>query len=118
MGSAVSYVLQFSVRDGKSADGKALMNEMVKTAQAESGTTDYDWYISDDGASIHVYERFADSGAALTHLSGFGANFAERFMTCFEPTGLNVYGKPSTEVREILTGFGGKFLGPLGGFQR
>jgi hypothetical protein len=66
----------------------------------------------------HVHERYADSAAALVHLGNFGAKFAERFLQCFEPTDLYVYGEPSDEVRATLDGFGATYLETFGGFIR
>ncbi len=66
----------------------------------------------------HIYERYADSDAALVHLGNFGAKFAERFLECFEPTSLFVYGEPSDEARAALDGLGAVYLGTVGGFSR
>lgn len=118
MSTAVSWVLQLSVRDGKLEAGKALMNEMVPATQAEPGTTDYAWYLSPDESTIHIYERYSDSDAVMAHLGNFGAKFAERFMACFEPTGLHVYGNVSHDAEHALGELGGQFLKPLGGFNR
>ena len=55
---------------------------------------------------------------AYDHLTNFGANFAERFLACLEPTSLTVYGDPTDDAREALDGFGASYLGTLGGFHR
>jgi hypothetical protein len=52
----------------------------------------------------HVYERFEDSAAAITHLESFAANFAERFAKVGKPTLLVVYGTPSAQVKDALAG--------------
>ena len=54
----------------------------------------------------------------MAHLGTFGANFAERFLGCVDPTALYVYGSPDDETRAVLAGFNAVFLGPLGGFAR
>ena len=72
--------------------------------------------MSSDGRACHICEKYADSAAALAHLGNFGANFAERFMVCFAPTALHVYGEPSEEVRGVLDSFGAVYLGSFGGF--
>ena len=59
-----------------------------------------------------------DSEAVLVHLTSFAANFAERFLNCFEPTSFSVYGNPTAEARAALDGFGAVYLGWLGGFNR
>lgn len=107
-----------SVREGQLSAARDLMPEMVEATRGEPGTLGYEWFLSGDGTLCHVYERYADSDAALAHLGTFGTKFAERFLQCFEPTALYVYGEPSDEVRTALDGFGPVYLGTFGGFSR
>jgi quinol monooxygenase YgiN len=118
MPNTVSLNLQLAVRDGQLNAARDLMNEMVASSKQESGAESYEWYISDDGTTCHVNERYSDSDAALVHLGNFGANFAERFPGCFQPTALSVYGDPSPEAKAALDGFGAAYYGWLGGFNR
>ena len=118
MADPVSWNLQLAVREGRLQKFEALMREMVTSAEAEPGTIGYEWFLSEDGSTCHLHERFTDSGAALTHLGNFGSKFADRFLDCVEPTGLSVYGEPSAEARQALDGFGAKYLGTFGGFSR
>ena len=118
MSNTISWNLQLLVRDGKLDDARALMKDMVAATREEPGTKGYEWFLSDDGKICHIHERYADSGAVMIHNGNFGAKFAERFLECFEPTKLSVYGEPSAEVRAALDGFGASYLGWLGGFNR
>ena len=118
MSNTVSWNLQLAVRDGHLDDARELTKEMISATLEEPGTETYEWFLSDDGKSCHIYERYADSEAVLAHLGNFGSNFAERFLTCFEPTSFSVYGEPSAEARAALDGFGAAYLGNLGGFNR
>lgn len=117
MAETVSWNLQLSVRDGSLDDARTLMAEMVEATRGEEGTLGYEWFLSGDGRACHINERYADSDAALAHLANFGANFADRFLACFEPTGLTVYGEPTADARAALDGFGAAYLGTLGGFH-
>jgi len=118
MSTVVCWNLQVAVREGRLPDFRSLMNEMVESTRAEAGTQTYEWFISEDGTTCHLYERYTDSAAALVHLGNFGSKFAERFLSCVEPTGFTVYGNPSDEVRGALDGFGAAYLGWFGGFSR
>lgn len=119
MSDTVSWNLQVNVREGQLEDFRALMQEMVSATQAnEPGTLAYEWFLNEDGSACHIYERYSDSAAVMTHLGAFDANFGARFLESVEPTALSVYGEPSADVRGVLDGFGAKYLGPFGGFAR
>ena len=118
MSDTVSWNLQLSVREGRLDDARDLMAEMVESTRGEAGTLGYEWFLGGGGTACHILERYADSDAAMVHLGNFGDKFAERFLQCFEPTGLCVYGEPSDEARAALDGFGAVYLGTFGGFNR
>lgn len=118
MSDAVSWMLMLKVKDGQLDTFRTLMEEMVASTKDEPGATMYEWFVSDDGGSVHIYERYADSEAALVHLGNFGEKFAERFFGAVEPTGFNAYGDLSSAASEALVGAGAQILGPFGGFAR
>ncbi len=115
----VYWVLEVDVNEGSSDAFTDLMHEMVKATRAnEPGTLNYEWSFSDDGSRCHIYERYEDAGAVMTHLSAFGEHYAERFMACVTPTRFTVYGQPDDAVRAALTPFGAAFMTPADGFVR
>lgn len=119
MSDVVSWDLRLAVKEGELDNFRALMEEMVEHVQSnEPGTLTYEWFVSDDGSSVHIYERYADSGAAMAHIAGFGEKFAERFLAAVDPSGFDVYGNSDDAVREALGGMGAQFLKPFGGFAR
>ena len=117
--SEISFVFELAINPGRFEDLKTLIADMVETTQKnEVGTLNYEWAISDDQQVCHVYERYRDSAAVLTHLESFGANFAERLMQVVTPTRLVVYGTPTAQLKNGLAGLGPVYLAPLGGFRR
>jgi quinol monooxygenase YgiN len=115
----VSWILEIDINDSKIDDFKALMAEMVSATQAdEPDALNYEWFISDDAKHCHIYERYSDSTATMTHLGNFGAKFAERFLGMVAPTRLTVYGDPSAEARAALAGLGAVHMELLGGFAQ
>ena len=118
MSNTISWNLRLSVSDGRLDDARALMNEMVESTRNEPGTLGYEWFLSKDGKTCHINERYADSDAAMVHLGTFGEHFAERFLQFFQPTSFAVFGEPSADARAALDGFGAEYLGNFGGFFR
>ncbi len=119
MSDNVHWLLELNIKDGKLDDFKAVMNEMIEATRAnEPGTLNYEWFISEDGKSCHLYERYVDSAATMIHLGSFGEKFAERFLAALEPTRFMVYGNPNDEVRAALAGFGAVHMSQIGGFVR
>ncbi len=118
MGDQVSWIIELAVKPGQLDNFRGLMSEMVESTQAEPETLSYDWFVSDDGGTVHIYERYATSDALVTHITGFKRKFAERFMTMVEPTRFVVYGEPNEAARNEMADFGPTYLGTFGGFVR
>ncbi len=119
MANTVQWVLELNIKDGKFDAFETLMNEMVAATKAnEPGAHAYEWFVSDDRKTCHIYERYADSAAVMTHLGTFGEKFAGRFLDALEPTRLTVYGNPSDEARNALAGLNAAFMGQIGGYSR
>ena len=114
----ISWVVEVVVRPGRIGALRALMEELVAGARAEPGTLAYEWYVSDDGATVHVVERYAGSEATIVHNAAFAERWAARFLDAVEPTRFTVYGDPSPAARAVLDGFGATYLAPWGGFSR
>jgi len=89
---------------------------MVESTRTEAGVLSYQRFVTEDGEAVHVYERYADSGAALAHLKTFGKLFGARFQSMVNRTRFTVFGMPSDELRQVLNGYGATFLRPFGDF--
>ena len=118
MDGRVSWVLEVAVNPGQIETFRALMSEMVASTRNEPGALIYEWFIGDKGDTVHLYERYADSAAAITHLTTFGEQFAERFLAAATPTRFTVMGNPSPEATEVLNALGPTYLRPFGGFAK
>lgn len=119
MSNAVHWMLETKIKEGEYDNLITLMNEMVEATEAnESGTVNYEWFVSDDKSACHIYERYIDSAATMVHLGNFGAKFAKRFMGCLQPTRMTVYGDPDETVRNALATMGAVHMDFVGGFAR
>ena len=115
----VSWVIELAVSPGCFEDLKTLNAELVEaTRKNEVGMLDNHWAISDDRQVCHIYERFQDSAAMISHMQSFGPTFGERFFAILKPTRIVIYGTPSAEVKNAFAGFNPIYMAPLGGFRR
>jgi len=119
MSDNVYFLAEVTIKQGEFDNFKALVEEMVETTQAnEPNTLNYEWSITEDSQSCHIYERYADSVATMTHLGTFREKFEERLLAAVEPTRFVVYGTPNNEVKESLSGLDAVFMTPFGGFAQ
>jgi quinol monooxygenase YgiN len=118
MSDHVFAEVDLTIKPGELDNFKALASEMVDATRAnEPDALNYEYYISADGTQGHIYERYADSAAVMTHMQHFAA-FAERFNSVVEMTAVRIYGNASDEVKELVGGLGAVFMAPLDGFAR
>ncbi len=118
MDQHVSWIIELAVKDGALDAYRELMEEMVSGTSTEPQSLAYEWYISADGGTVHIFEKYATSESMVSHVTGFLEKWAERFMASVDVTRFVVYGDPSPEARALLEGFGPVYLGPWGGFSR
>jgi quinol monooxygenase YgiN len=115
MGEQVSWQVELAIKPGALDDFRALTAEMVESTRGEPGVLSYERFVSADGQVVHVYERYADSAAAVAHLRTFVRKFGGRFVGMVDRKRFTVYGTPSAELRGMLDEFGATYLEPFGG---
>lgn len=119
MSDIVHWILAAKIKSGAYAEFDALIEEMVAATQSdEPGALIYEYFVSEDKGLCHIYERYENNAAVMTHLGNFGAKFADRFLAVLEPVSLTVYGDASQEVRDALAGFGAVHMIGSHGFSR
>jgi len=117
MSNQIHWLLEVAIQPGQLANFRAVAKDLIAATQSEPGTLNYEWNLNADETTCHIYERYQDSAAVLTHVTSFG-RFAERFMQACRPTRFYVYGTPTDEVKAALTDFGPTYFTSLGGFSR
>jgi quinol monooxygenase YgiN len=119
MDGDVYMMLELEVETGRENEFQVLMKEMVTAAEAnETGTLNYEWSTSADGKLCHIYERYVDSAALMTHLGTFNERFAGRFLEILKPVRVVVYGSPSQAVKDALAGLNPIYMQAVSGFSR
>jgi quinol monooxygenase YgiN len=113
----VFWVVALKINPGQEAKFKALSEQLIESTKAEPGTLNYEWSLSEDGQTCHIYERYVDSAAAKVHLER-SAPLVGQIPTVATRLGFTIYGAPSDEVKQILSSRGAAIMKPLGGFSR
>ncbi|MBI3372413.1 MAG: antibiotic biosynthesis monooxygenase [Betaproteobacteria bacterium] len=117
MHAEVSWQVELTVRPGELDNFRTLTSEMVNSTRGEPGVLIYERFVSEDGKFVYLYERYADSAAAVAHLLAFTKMYGERFANMVDRRRFTVFGGPSDELREILDRFGAAYFGPFDGFS-
>jgi len=117
MGREISWRVELRVKPGQLGNFQTLTGEMVAVTRGEPGVLSYQRFVSEDGTTIYLYERYADSTAAIAHLEVFAKRFAVRFSTMVERKTFTVFGDPSTELKAQLDKFNAIYLKPFGNFD-
>lgn len=61
------------IHEGKLQDFKAIAEKCVATVkEKDTGTLQYDWFMSQDQTECEVREKYVDSGAVLEHMGNLG----------------------------------------------
>src|SRR5688500_11416826 len=113
----VAWQVELAVKPGKLEDFRALTRDMMASTRAEPGVLIYERFVSGDGKVVHVYERYADSSAAVSHLLAFGKTYSARFSDLVERQRFTVFGAPSAELKAILDAFDATYHTLLDGFS-
>lgn len=103
-------IARLKIHEGKLEELKrlsALCREVVRTK--DTGTLQYDLYLSDDGTEAVVIERYRDSDALLEHSANLGELNKAMFETCTAEGEL--LGTPSATLRAALEGTPVRVLG-------
>jgi quinol monooxygenase YgiN len=97
---------------------KALVADIVRATRQEPGTLAYQYAVSTDQQTVHIFERYRDSEAFVTHAETTFAGYAERFLALVAIESVLVYGAPSAQARKILDRFNPTYMALFDGFAR
>jgi len=114
----IYWVIELAINPGRFEDLKTLVAELFEANRNKVGFLTYEVAISDDRQVCHIYERFQDSAAIISHTQSFGATFATRFFEILKPTRFVIYGTPSAEVKDAVAAFNPVYMTPLAGFRK
>ena len=113
----VYWVLRAEVGQQGVRPIQELAKRFCEQTKQEHGTLDYEWSFNADQTQLHVYERYADSAAALTHIQNVGPLLPE-FMALTQNIRFEVYGEVSEEIKGALSELDVQYFQIFEGFHR
>jgi len=117
MSEELYWILEVDILPGQLANFESVARDLIAATTNEPDTLGYEYALNADETVCHIYERYKNSEAVLTHVRSFG-NFAERFMQACCPTRCYVYGNVSEEVKASIGDLRPVYFSLLGGFSR
>jgi quinol monooxygenase YgiN len=118
MGNDLFWLFTLQVNPGKYEEFKTLVSAIVEATKKESGTLAYQYSVNADQSVVHIYERYRDSDAFVSHVEQTFGAFAERFLSLVTVSSLVVYGTPNAAARKALDTFNASYMTLFDGFSR
>ena len=98
---------------------KPVVQKLVAATEKEPGTLEYEYAVGDDQKTVDIFERYANSHAAVVHVTeNFGPNFSKDFLAVAKPIRFVVYGVPTDELKKTLADFNPIYMKPFDGFTK
>jgi quinol monooxygenase YgiN len=99
----IQGVARFKFHEGKVEEFKRLCAELMEIVRAgDSGTLQFEIYLSDDESECVIYERYRDSEAVIDHGAHVGDIMPAIFAT---GSGFSaMLGEPSAELTAMMAG--------------
>lgn len=108
----IQVTARLRIHNGKFDEFKALAAKMLEVVRGnESGTLQYDWFLSADQTECVGRERYRDSEAVLEHLANIGELLSE--MMAIGDLEVEAYGSPSPELLEAAAGISPRIYAPF-----
>ena len=94
---------RLKIHEGKLDEFKVLAAKCVQIVkEKDTGTLQYDWFLSQDQSECAVRETYVDSDALLQHMTNLGEAMGALFAT--GDFSAEVYGNPSDELIKATEG--------------
>tara|TARA_B100002051_G_scaffold269842_1_gene301790 strand:+ start:2879 stop:3268 length:390 start_codon:yes stop_codon:yes gene_type:complete len=118
----ISFIIDLKVNSNSSEDLNEFVNEITENVmKKESFCLEYGYYISEDGTSVTLYEKYVNSEGAIKHGQNFiNGSFFDRFFNLFTLENFVVTGPATDEFKKFTSdnGFIIDYRESLNGFIR
>ena len=118
----ITFIIDLKVNSNSSEDLNQLVEEITQNViNTEAFCLEYGYFISDDGISVTLYEKYEDSDGATMHGQNFiDGPFFDRFFNLFTLEKFIVTGPASDEFKKFTSenGFVIEYRESVDGFIR
>ena len=118
----ITFIIDLKVNSNSSEDLNQLVEEITQNViNTEAFCLEYGYFISDDGTSVTLYEKYEDSDGAIMHGQNFiDGPFFDRFFNLFTLEKFIVTGPASDEFKKFTSenGFVIEYRESVDGFIR
>tara|TARA_X000000950_G_scaffold87171_1_gene109758 strand:+ start:731 stop:1192 length:462 start_codon:yes stop_codon:yes gene_type:complete len=118
----ITFIIDLKVNSNSSEDLNQLVEEITQNViNTEAFCLEYGYFISDDGTSVTLYEKYEDSDGATKHGQNFiDGPFFDRFFNLFTLEKFIVTGPASDEFKKFTSenGFVIEYRESVDGFIR
>jgi quinol monooxygenase YgiN len=118
MADDLYWVFTLNVKPGKFAEFRSLVTSIVADSHEEPGTLAYQYSVSADEKTVHIFERYRNSDAFVAHVEQTFSRHAARFLELVTIASLVVYGNPNASARKALDNFNATYMTIFDGFAR
>lgn len=119
MSKALSIIVNIKLNGPLNDESRAMLDAMTSGVEAnEPDTLVYDWFLSEDGLSVCVLERYTDTAAVITHSKAQTPEFRQQMGTIGSMESMIVLGRPDEPLAGMLKKGGATIMAPLTGFYR
>jgi quinol monooxygenase YgiN len=111
---------EFTIIEGKIDEFKKLIQDMSRMVEAnEPDTIDYEFYLNSDETKCMVHETYVNSEAALVHNDSIASQtILPKIFSVARLNRFDFYGKPSKELRELITSLNPQIYNLFTGYSR
>ena len=97
---------------------KLLAQKLVAATAKEPGALQFQFSVADDQRTVDIFERYADSKAALVHQRESFGPYAEEFFALAKLTRWTMYGTFSDDFKKANADFHPIYMSQFNGFVR
>ncbi|MCA1790251.1 MAG: antibiotic biosynthesis monooxygenase [Thioalkalivibrio sp.] len=110
--SQLQVTARLAIHDGKLDEFKEVAAKCMQIVRSQdSGTLQYDWFLSADQTECVVREAYRDSAAVLEHVANLGELFGA--LLAVSDFDVEIFGSPSAELVEATAALAPRVFSPL-----